>query len=445
MPMNTGLWSWAILLASLLAADAVGMGAAPPATQPDVKAFKPEELEQIVAPIALYPDSLLAQVFMASTYPLEIVQAERWAAEQKDLKGDALTAELEKKDWDPSVKSLVNFPQVLTMMSKQLEWTTKLGDAFLADQKAVMAAVQKLRAKAQAEGNLKDTAQQKIIVEQPAPADVVVVQGAAPPPQIIKIESPSPEVVYVPAYNPAVVYGAWPYPAYPPPPPYYPPGYVASNLVSFGVGVAVGAAWGYAWGGCNWGHGDVDIDIDRNTNINRNINRESYKADFQNRTANRQGDRNAFQHDPAHRKGVSYRDPASARQFGQAANMDAAKARESFRGRAEAGRQDIARGGADQFRGSGGISRDGTPGSPRSDAGRRDSPSPRSNATPSRSSASSQTRGGAFEGVDRSGSAARSSSGRGQASRSAPSRPTPSRAPSGGTRGGGGRAGGGRR
>ena len=227
----------------------------------DAKPFKPEEFDQLAAPIALYPDSLLAQVLMASTYPVEVVQAERWTNANKTVKGDALAAELNKKDWDPSVKSLVDFPQVLTMMSEKLEWTTKMGDAFIADQKAVMAAVQRLRAKANKEGNLKDSKELKVTVEQ-APPPTVVVTGQPAEPQVIVIESKNPDVVYVPTYNPAVVYGTWPYPSYPPYPPYYPPGYVAAgNLLSFGVGVAVGAAWGHAWGGCNWGGGNVDIDV----------------------------------------------------------------------------------------------------------------------------------------------------------------------------------------
>lgn len=194
------------------------------------KSFKQEELEQLVAPIALYPDSLIAQILMASTYPLEVVQAGKWAKKNKDLKGDALTKALEKENWDPSVKSLVNFPQVLDMMNDKLGWTQKLGDAFLAQQKEVMDTVQKLRAKAEAEGNLKTTKEQKVVVEKET--------------QIIVIESASPEVVYVPTYNPTVVYGTWPYPAYPPYY-YYPPGYaVGAALFSFGVGVAVGLRLG---------------------------------------------------------------------------------------------------------------------------------------------------------------------------------------------------------
>ena len=193
------------------------------------KPFKQEELDQLLAPIALYPDSLLAQIFMASTYPLEVVQAGKWAKANENLKGDALAAALEKENWDPSVKSLVNFSQVLDMMNEKLDGTQKLGDAFLAQQKDVMDTVQKLRAKAEEQGNLKTTEEQKVVVEKET--------------KTIIIESTSPEVVYVPTYNPTVVYGPWGYPS-------YPPGYVAgAALFSFGVGVAIGAAWGYAWGG----------------------------------------------------------------------------------------------------------------------------------------------------------------------------------------------------
>ncbi len=230
------------------------------------KPFSQEQLDQLLAPIALYPDSLLAQIFMASTYPLEVVQAGRWVKANKTLKADALTAALEKENWDPSVKSLVNFPQVLEMMNEQLDWTQKLGDAFLAQQKDVMDTVQQLRAKAQTAGNLKTTEQQTVVVEKET--------------QTIVIQPASPQVVYVPTYNPAVVYGPWLYPAYPPYA-YYPPGYVAgAALFSFGVGVAVGAAWGYAWGNCNWRGGDVNVNINQNANINRNINRGNYQKNI---------------------------------------------------------------------------------------------------------------------------------------------------------------------
>ena len=291
--------------------------------------FKPEEIDALVAPIALYPDSLLSQIFMASTYPLEIVEANRWAKQNQNLKGDALAQALEKQDWDPSVRSLVNFPDVLSNMSEKLDWTQKLGDAFLSQQKEVMDAVQRLRAKAEAAGNLKTTEQQKVIVEE----------------KVIKIESPSPQVVYVPTYNPTVVYGAWPYPAYPPYP-WYPPGYAfGASMLAFGTGVALGAAWGYAWGGCNWGRGDVDVNVNRNTNFNNTINRNNFSQKVG------QGGQGQWQHDPSHRKGVGYRDNNTAQKFNRGSDAQAAKAREDFRGRAEGGRQELARQGGPGDRG----------------------------------------------------------------------------------------------
>ena len=302
--------------------------------------FKPEEIDALVAPIALYPDELLSQIFMASTYPLEVVQAGRWARQNQNLKGDALAQALEKQDWDPSVKSLVNFPEVLSKMSDKLDWTQKLGDAFLEQQKEVMDAVQRLRAKAQAAGNLQTTEQQKVIVEE----------------KVIKIEPASPQVVYVPTYNPTVVYGAWPYPAYPPYP-WYPPGYVFGSMFAFGAGVALGAAWGYAWGGANWRGGKVNVNINRNTNFNTNINREQAKQNLQ---ARGQREGGSFQHDPSHRKGVGYRDNATAQKFNRGGDAQAAKAREDFRGRAESGRQELAREGGPGDRG--GLGEKGGPG-----------------------------------------------------------------------------------
>src|SRR6266536_6340796 len=305
---------------------------APSAAESGNQTFKPEEIEQIVSPIALYPDSLVSQILMASTYPLEVVEAARWVRQNQNLKGDALAAALEKQSWDPSVKSLVNFTQVLSTMSEKLDQTQKLGDIFLAQQKDVLDAIQRHRAKAEAAGNLKTTQEQKVIVEE----------------KIIKIEPANPQVVYVPTYNPTVVYGAWPYPAYPPTP-WYPPGYVATAAFSFAAGVAVGAAWGYAWGGCNWGRGDVDIDINRNTNINNtHINREQYKQNFQ---ARGQREGGTFQHDPSHRKGVGYRDNGTAQKFNRGANAQQVQAREDFRGRAESGRQELARQGGPGDRG----------------------------------------------------------------------------------------------
>ena len=392
--------------------------------------FKQEELEQILAPIALHPDPLISQILMAATYPLEVALAERWARQNASLKGDALTAALEKQDWDPSVKSLVNFPQVLTMMSEKLDWTQRVGDAFLADQKKVLDTIQSLRAKAQASGNLKTTKEQTVIVEE----------------KIIKIEPANPQVVYVPTYNPTVVYGAWPYPAYPPYY-YYPPGYVASSMFAFGAGVAMSAAWGYAWGSCNWGGGDVDVDVNRNTNINNNINRDQAKQKLQERGQLNQKGQGKWQHNPEHRKGVSYRDQGTAQKFNRASTNDAIKSREQFRGRAEQGRQDLARGGVADRGGPGGQSGIGDRGGvgDRGGAGDRGGLGDRGVASQlggggGASRGGSGSRGGAFEGVDRGGSSARSASQRGSASRGGGGG---GRGGGGGGRGGGG--GGGRR
>lgn len=361
------------------------------------KPLKQEELDQMLAPIALYPDSLLAQIFMASTYPLEVVQAGRWVKANPDLKGDALTEALEKENWDPSVKSLVNFPQVLEMMNEKLDWTQMLGDAFLAQQKDVMDTVQKLRAKAEGEGNLKTTEQQKVVVEKET--------------QTIIIEPANPQIVYVPTYNPTVIYGPWWYPAYPPYY-YYPPGYVAGRaLFAFGVGVAIGAAWGYAWGGCNWRHGNVNININRNTNINTNINRGKYRDKAV-------GGRGEWKHNPEHRKGVSYRDQRTAQKYDRGGSSRNVQSREAFRGRAEAGRKDIAHGGADQFR-------DHSAGQRQAPQNRRDTGSldrtagkqRRDTSGLDRSAAHQRSNKGAFGGYER-GSQTRNSSNRGHQSMS---------------------------
>ena len=272
------------------------------------ESFRPEEIDQIVAPIALYPDSLLAQVLAASTYPLEIVQAARFLQQNKELKGEKLLAAAKDKDWEPSVKAMLEFPDVLLMMNEKLEWTQKLGDAFLSQQKDVMASAQRLRQKAQESGNLKTTTEQKVIVEKET--------------KVIIIEPASPQVVYVPTYNPTVVYGAWPYPAYPPYY-YYPPGYVAgAALFSFGVGVAVGAAWsGHGGWGCGWGNNEVDVNVNKTNNFTKNNynNSEKYQKNQSNKNQN-------WQHNPEHRKGAQYPNQGTAQKYGQQRSGSGAKA-----------------------------------------------------------------------------------------------------------------------
>jgi Protein of unknown function (DUF3300) len=323
------LIKWAYLLAAPLALGPVlepvafAQQAPPAQTAPPVQtaapapAYTQAQLEQILAPIALYPDDLLTQVLVASTYPLEVTIASRWLEQpgNKDLKGDALLKSLDKQDWDASVKSLVPFPTVLKMMDEQLDWTQKLGDAFLAQQADVFAAVQALRGRAQGAGTLQNNAQQTVTVDNSA----------------IVIKPTQPDTVYVPAYNPTVAYGTWPYPSYPPP--YYPPpvgyypGAALATGLAFGAGIAItGALWG--WGSPNWGAGNVNVNTNRYNNINANsVN------------ANRAGSRvnsSTWQHNAAHRRGVGYTN-AQVRQQYRPNSAGNAASRDAFRGRGATG------------------------------------------------------------------------------------------------------------
>ena len=401
-----------LVVTALLFANVIGTSQAQAQNSTDAaSSFSSEELGQIVAPIALYPDSLVSQILMASTYPLEVVQADRWTKSNKEIEGKALEQALDNQSWDPSVKSLVNFPDVLDMMSVKLDWTTKLGDAFIGQQAEVLAAVQKLRSKAKESGNLQSNAQQTVVVESST--------------QTIIIESSSPNIVYVPTYNPVVVYGTWPYPSYPP---YYyhPPGYVATAAISFGIGVACGAAWGYAWGDCHWGRGNIDINVNRNVNFNTNIrNTREFNS---NRT------RNNWQHDGSHRRGVSYRDQRTSERFGRGASRNASRARENFRGRADRDRKNLSRD-AGRRTGNARTRRGG-------DSARRNNSRDRQGLSGSRA----DRRGKGNSAISRSGSgkSARDSSRRGSSSRAKSSRGSSSRSRSSGSRsrGGGGRRGG---
>lgn len=364
--------------------------------------FNQGQLEQVVAPVALYPDALLSQILMASTYPLQVVEADRWVKANPNVAGDAAAKALEAQAWDPSVKSLVNFPTVLDMMSSQLSWTQQLGDAFVTEQKATMDAIQSLRAKAKAQGNLQSTDQQTVTVE--------------PSSQTIVIQPSNPDVIYVPTYDPTVVYGGWAYPAYPP---YYwyPPGYTAgAAAISFGVGVACGLAWGYAWGHCDWNRGDINVNVNQNRQFNQNINRQNYINNYQN-NSNRSvsGSRSDWQrgegtwkHDPANRGGVPYRSGDAAQRFGGYTQQQAEQARQDFRGRADQGRQSLNQGAASEFRGrdapSGSFGGDRAAGGDRGTA--RPLPADRSRGD-----------SGAFGGMDRGGDASRSASDRGAYSR----------------------------
>ena len=304
------------------------------------KKLSNEQLAQLLAPIALYPDALVSQILMASTYPLEVVQADRWAKSHKQSAGDVLTRQLEKETWDPSVKSLVSFPTVLASMSEKLDVTSKIGDAFLAQQKEVMETIQLLRRKAYDAGNLKTSKEQKVVVEK----EVIVIQAA------------SPEVIYVPTYSPTVVYGTWMYPAYPPyyyyppPPPAYPPYY-------FSVGIIVGPSYGY--GHFDWHGGYVypppppprppppppppgppppgpphpgpphpgpppPGPPPPGTAGARQTSATTLPAEGANQKP--------WQHNPEHRKGVAYKDGATAQKFGQSPTRSIAGRGDSSRG-----------------------------------------------------------------------------------------------------------------
>ncbi|MEX3776798.1 DUF3300 domain-containing protein [Pseudomonas sp. MYb118] len=292
--------------------------------------FTQEQLEQMAAPIALYPDPLLAQVLMASTYPGEVAEAVTWSKANPNAKGDDAVKQVANQPWDPSVQALVAFPQVLATLGQDPVWVQRLGDAFLAQPDDLMNGVQNLRRQAQAAGNLESNQYQNVTVQvaapaptpPPAPADRPKAETLPAAPasgsSTIIIQPADPQVVYVPTYNPTTAYGTWPYPAsppayYPPPPAYYPGQALVAGL-AFGTGVAIVAS---LWGDCDWGNNDVDIDVNRYNNINGN--------NINNRISS-----NKWQHNPANRDGVPYRDARSREQYGR--QLDGARQREAFRG-----------------------------------------------------------------------------------------------------------------
>ena len=285
--------------------------ASAPASPSDeqVPSIPPEQLDSLVAPIALYPDPLLSQTLVASTYPLEIIQLQQWLAKNQNLKDKALADAVQKQPWDPSIQAMASLPDVVKQLAENIKWTTDLGNAFLAQQSDVMDAVQRMRRKAKEGGNLKSSEQQKVETKEVASKEVII------------IEQSNPQVVYVPSYNPTVVYGA---PAYPYPPiAYPPPGYYAAGMaISFGVGIAMGAAWGGGWGyNSGWGGGNNNININTNNNFVKNSNRQN--------VSNRSGGGNgSWQHNPQHRGGAPYSNGATARKYGGTARGDSMTTRQ---------------------------------------------------------------------------------------------------------------------
>ncbi len=257
-------------------------------------AFTQQELDQMLAPIALYPDSLLSQILMASTYPLEVVEASRWSKAHPELKGEAAVQAVAGRDWDSSVKSLVAFPQVLEQMDQQLEWTRALGDAFLAHEPQVMETVQNLRQKAQAAGNLQSNDRIRVVEDE----------------RILVVEPANPQIVYVPYYDPRVVYGPWWWPAYPPI--YWGPwpGYHVRPGLSAGFywGIGIGISTSFFFGAFDWRQRHVRV-----VNVNNNYYR---KPAIDKRVIVNRGP-DAWRHDPVHRRGVDYRNAALRQQYGR--------------------------------------------------------------------------------------------------------------------------------
>jgi len=395
----------------------------------------PDQLDSLVAPIALYTDSLLAQTLAASTYPLELIQLQQWLAKNPGLKDQALADAVSKQSWDPSIQSLAGLPDLVKRLTDDITWTTDLGNAFLAQQSDVMDAVQRMRKKAQDKGTLKSTEQQTV--------ETKVIENKS----VVVIEQANPQVVYVPSYDPVVVYGppVYPYPYYP----YYPGYYAAGLAISFGIGVAMGAWWGNCCG-CGWGGNNVNINNNNNFNRNSNIggNRPSQlpsggRGDRGglgggNRAsqlpAGGRGDGN-WKHNPQHRGGAPYRDRATADRFGGATRGD------SLANRQAGARQQIGRQGGNVARPSTGMGAGNRGGAGVSNRAGGGGPNSIGGRDLSRSGGGNRD---AFGGGSRgsrgyNGSSARSSGNRGASSMG-------SRGGGGMSRGGGGgRGGGGRR
>jgi len=390
----------------------------PAAPAPEAVKLSPEQLDSLVAPIALYPDPVLAQALAASTYPLEIIQLQQWQLKNPDLKDKALADAVAQQPWDPSIQSLAAIPKLTKRLADDIQWTTDLGNAFLAQQADVMDAVQRMRKKAQAKGALKSNEQQKV--------ETKVVETK----EIIYVVPAKPEVVYVPVYSPTVVYGP---PVYPYPPVYYPPYTPGAAFVTFGVGVMVGAAiWGGTCCGCGWGHGHGNVTINNYNNFNKNTNI--------NRNINNNGNGN-WQHNANHRGGTPYSDRATATKYGGSARGDSPANRQQRPGGPSVGNQmnrspsprpmnnSPAAGVSDRSAGAGSDSGNRATGSNRSSGGASD----RIGGREFGSGNSSPKGGGGFGSSNSfSGNSARANSSRGAAS-------------AGGRGGGGGARGGGRR
>ena len=265
--------------------------------------FTQAELDQMLAPVALFPDALLAQTLMAATYPSDVALAVDWAFAHRQLEGDAAVKAVQDQPWDPSVQSLVAFPQVLAMFGEDPRWVQDLGDAFLDQPDAVMDSVQFLRMKARDAGNLATNEHQVVTVEPaPPPPTTIVVNAPPPPQQIITIAPANPQVIFVPIYNPVWAFGPWWHPTSPPfffpPPPRWGWGWSSAAHAGFWWGVGVGVSYSL-WGGVNWRTRNVNVNVNHwnNINVNRRIDSRDRNVDWR--------------HDVRNRRGVPYRDPGT--------------------------------------------------------------------------------------------------------------------------------------
>ena len=298
----------AILCAMLLVpGEGALLAQATQSAAPAQAAEKPltaDQLDSLIAPIALYPDDLLAQVLAASTYPLEIMQLQQWLAKNKNLKDKALVDAVAKQPWDPAVQSMAAFPDAVKRLCDDIQWTTDVGNAFLDQQKDVMDAVQRMRKKAKDKGTLTSNEQMKVETKVVEQQTVIVVQSA------------NPEVIYVPVYSPTVVY---PPPVYPYPPIYYPPPPPPGAMfMTFTAGVMIGAAWGGSCCHCGWGSSsNVNINVNNTYNRNTNVNTGGG------------GGGNNWSHNSAHRGGAPYSSSASANKYGGSTKGGAAGRQQS--------------------------------------------------------------------------------------------------------------------
>jgi hypothetical protein len=300
--MNEPLRLLTLLIALMSFGSPIALAQPAPAEQPAPSStatspLSDAQLDQLTAPIALYADPLLGQILMAATYPLEVVEAHRWLQDPANaaLKGDQLVAALQQQSWDLSVKSLVPYPQILQMMDSDLDWTERIGDAFLGQQQAVMDSIQRLRKRAASAGALTSTPQQTVSTED----------------QDIQIEPASPDVVYVPYYDPNVIYGPWLWPDYPPFVFLPPAGMIIGSgvWIGFGIGFPIlGSLWG--WNHWDWGRHQLDI-VGRRVGVRAGL----------------------WEHDPAHRHGVPYRSESVASRF----QAQSEAARREVRGFPDAG------------------------------------------------------------------------------------------------------------